>query len=244
MALKKKSNSTNLVVIGVIALIGLAVVFSIVSQNSGTGSKNDPRARAGEPAPCTKPGTKGIISQLPGTVVSKNATNNTFVVDIGATNDKRNRVVYSCASTVWIRAKGGGLATDLVPMTFIDLSVGDKVVLDGNYIDKDKQTIYPMTIQDMSLHPEHFRADVTAKTATDLTVTNVNNGPAATMHVLLTNTTRCYRDILFRDIKPETPKVACSTIAVGERIEVDGIYSDVKATVVGLYAQVVVHPRD
>ena len=242
----KKSNITSLVVIGVIAIIGLAFVFATVSQNSGTGSKNDARARAGLPEPCTKPGTQGIISNLQGIVISKDEAANTFVVDIGARNEKRNRVVYSCDTlTAWQRAKGrGSEPDDLVKMTFADLNVGDTIVIDGNYIDRNKMTIYPKFVKDMSLHPEHFRANVTAVTATDLTVTNVNNGPANTMHVLLTDTTRCYRDIRFRDINPNTPKVGCSTIVVGERVEVDGIYSDVKATLVGPYAQVVVHPRD
>ena len=240
----KKNNITSLVVMGVIVLIGVAVVFAVVSQNMGTASTDNARARAGEPAVCTKPGTKGIISKLPGTVLSKDATNNTFVADIGAPNDKRNRVVYSCNSTAWVRAKGGGLATDLVPMTFADLSVGDKVVIDGNYIDKDKTTIYPMTIQDMSLHPEHFRGDVSAVGTGELTLTGVVNGPAASLKVLITtDKTRCYEKIKFRDITKQTAKVTCAFV-VGDRVEVDGIYSDVKATLVGPYAQIVKHPRD
>ena len=244
MVSKKKQNKINFVVWGVITLIGLAVVFAVVSKNKQTES-SDVRARAvGEPARCTKPGTKGVISKLPGTVLSKDATNSAFVVDMGATNDKRNRVVYSCTSTSWIRAKGGGLSSDLVPMTFADLSVGDRVVIDGNYIDKDKTTIYPMTVQDMSLHPEHFRADVTRVSTTALTIGKIINGPTGATTVRLTADTRCYNGVRFRDIALETPKVACSTIAVGNRIEVDGIYSDVQKALVGPYAQVVVHPRD
>src|SRR3989344_8157391 len=244
MALNKKQNKINFVVWGVITLIGLAVVFAVVSKNKQTES-SDVRARAvGEPARCTKPGTKGVISKLPGTVLSKDATNSAFVVDMGATNDKRNRVVYSCTSTSWIRAKGGGLSTDLVPMTFADLSVGDRVVIDGNYIDKDKTTIYPMTVQDMSLHPEHFRGDVSVVGTGELTLTGVVNGPAASLKVLITtDKTRCYEKIKFRDITKQTAKVTCAFV-VGDRVEVDGIYSDVQATLVGPYAQIVKHPRD
>ncbi|OGG14093.1 hypothetical protein A2875_03880 [Candidatus Gottesmanbacteria bacterium RIFCSPHIGHO2_01_FULL_46_14] len=245
MASKKKQDKTNLIVWGVIALIGLAVVFAIVSENKKTESSTDARARASIPEKCTKPGKKGVISNLRGIVLSKDETEKTFIVDIGAPNAIRNRTVYSCTSTLWMRAKGGGSDPgDLYKMTFADLNVGDKVVVDGNFVDQDKTTIYPMRIQDMSLHPEHFRGDVTAKTAIELTLENVVNGPARTVAVLLTATNRCYRDIRFRDIKLKTPKVDCSTIAVGERVEVDGIYSDVKGTLIGPYAQLVVHPRD
>ena len=91
MASKKKQDKTNLIVWGVIALIGLAVVFAIVSENKKTESSTDARARASIPEKCTKPGKKGVISNLRGIVLSKDETEKTFIVDIGAPNTIRNR---------------------------------------------------------------------------------------------------------------------------------------------------------
>ncbi len=214
-------------IVGGIGLV-LALGVSLIALQSKDNS--DVRSRAADP--CASYPKLSAVTTGNGTVHDKTDTGFNWWQN-GISNQVK--VVVVCAGAKFTRQFLGNIP-------YSDIQEGDNVQLSGNYGDTTKTTILARGIRDISTSKAvEYQAKVatvnpsqSSFTLSAVTMLVAGRYGQYTLNVKYTPTTKCY-------FRTKQKPVACSSIAVGNRVAATGVVYDPTITLTA--TTIVIEPR-